>query len=107
MKYVIGITLLLLVSCLSPRYKYSNTYDGELKPRGENCNFKVVSALPKGDYVEIGVLNLDVHVDFAARDVGTFKEKIRKDVCNSGGDIVVGEVNGRGHYVRGTIFKKK
>jgi hypothetical protein len=32
---------------------------------------------------------------------------IRDEVCGAGGDLVVGEINGYGYYVRGVVFKKR
>lgn len=94
-------------------YSYHNNTDTTYPSKSEDCDFQIKSSNPGPDYVEIGIIAVKFNLaDRSGNPIGTsdpieFKEKIRKIVCQAGGDIVVGEVNGNGQYVRGTVFRKK
>ena len=108
MKFVVPIGLCFVLSgCLVTTFPYSHTAEHTYPVKPENCKFRVLSTIPKGDYEEIGVFNIDWG-DFSQPSTpDELKQIVQKDVCKAGGDIVVGEVNGSGVYVRGTLFRKQ
>ena len=108
MKHVVSIGFcFLLYGCGTTTFPYSHTAERTYPAKPENCNFRVLSTVPKGNYEEIGVLN--IHWGDLGRPTtpNELKKIVHKDVCKAGGVVVVGEVNGCGVYVRGTLFRKQ
>jgi hypothetical protein len=67
----------------------------------------VLSVLPTdAKYSEIGVFNLLNGDAAGTTDVERFKKEMEPYVCSGRGDVVVGEVNKDGFYIRGTVFRK-
>jgi hypothetical protein len=60
--------------------------------------------MPQSGYEEIGVL--DNKGGGVACNISDFKEAIAAKVCEVGGDLAVGQVNGAGCYVSGSVFRK-
>jgi hypothetical protein len=88
-----------------PHYVYTRSSQEVTNAKSSGCDFAVTASLTDpSSYVELGVL--DLHFD-PARDIAAFKEMVRADVCQAGGDLVVTEINGVGSYVRGIVFKKR
>ena len=97
----VGATFLGCVG--GPVYRFEPT-GAAMPPRPITCEFQVAATVPAdGSYVEIGVL--DAQRTPSTR-IGVFKEHVRREVCQAGGDLVVGQVSGFGYYVRGVVFKK-
>lgn len=72
--------------------------------RPSTCEFRVAATVPtNGDYEEVGVLDAR---RTPSNNLTVFKMHVRKAVCQAGGDLVVGEINGMGYYVRAVIFRK-
>jgi hypothetical protein len=83
---------------------YSNTAGGAYAAKPATCELKIQNRLPDPSvYEEIGSVNGMSKTN----DPLKYKKMIQAEVCRAGGDLVVGEVNGLGHYVRGTVFRKK
>lgn len=106
-KLLLGILTIstCLSGCSSTTYPYSHVSDSAYPAKEESCKFRVLSALPSGNYEEIGVFNIAWGHSKRPTTPGELTEKIRPDVCKAGGDFVVGDVNGYGVYVRATLFK--
>lgn len=108
--FLIICLLLLASSCATgsnPRnWTYSHTYDREFDAQPETCSFKVSSLAPTdGKYIEIGTLNF-TGLRFNDNSIESFKNSIKKYVCEAGGDHVIGVVNSYGFYVQGIVLKK-
>jgi hypothetical protein len=94
---------LTMAACSSA--KFNSNSDRRLSPKQQNCAFKISNTVPKEGYEEIGIV--DISHPENIRSVEDFKNLVREQVCSAGGDLVVGEINGMGWYVRGTVFSKK
>ena len=75
-----------------------------LLARPVTCEFQVSATVPQdGLFVEIGVLDAR---RTPSTKMGVFREQVRRKVCNADGDLVVGQIDNFGFYVRGVVFKK-
>ena len=74
-----------------------------VQPKPATCEFKVESSAPQGNYDTLGTLT---PVDFAATSSDEFKRAVAADVCNLGGEIVVGKVNGAGNYISAIVYRR-
>lgn len=74
-------------------------------PKPKSCNFALVTTMPKGDFAEIGVVDLVNHY-LPTADIETFKDKITPKVCEAGGDVAIAYANGQGAWVKATVLKK-
>lgn len=75
--------------------------------QGGPCDFRLLTALPSGGYVEMGVVETQLG-DYGSNAFSTladFKKEIAPQVCRAGGDMAVAHANGAGIYVRATILK--
>jgi hypothetical protein len=75
--------------------------------KGEPCDFQLLTALPSGGYVEIGVIETQLG-DYGSNEFSSladFKREIAPQVCRAGGDMAVAHPNGSGIYIRATILK--
>lgn len=109
MKFVVILYLSTIIGC-TVKYSYHRSSDLTYPPKSEDCDFQVRSSHPGENYVEVGIVAVDlgpVTPPQGTSDPIVFKEKIKRFVCKAGGDVVVGEVNGYGQYIRGTVFRKK
>lgn len=67
------------------------------------CEFQVSATVPQdGPFVEIGVLDAR---RTPSTKMGVFREQVRREVCNAGGNLVVGEIDNFGFCVRGIVFE--
>ena len=83
-------------------YKATKTGSSALMPKPANCDFAILTTPAARPYEEIAVLDSK---NYMAHDVAEFKEAIKKDVCEMGGDAVLAQVNGYGYYPRGTVLR--
>jgi hypothetical protein len=99
---LIGLALVacLGVGCIGYNYTPTTRNAAAVKPPG--CEFELLTTRPPRPYVELGVLERSMRVAGSASD---FKESVRENVCNAGGDAVLTELNGLGGYIRGTVLK--
>jgi hypothetical protein len=105
MKRLIPFSLLLVAAC-GPAFKFTRTAEAPAAAKPADCNFRVVSTLEESKgYQELGVL--DFNSGAYVGSMAVFLEKIGPEVCAAGGDLVVGEINGLGIYVRGIVFEKQ
>jgi hypothetical protein len=95
------VVLIAIAGCVG--YKYSTTTSVTAPSKPESCEFDVLSTRPDRPYDELGVL--ETSAGYEARSVSSFRDAILRDVCRAGGDAVLAEVNGLGHYVRGTVIR--
>jgi hypothetical protein len=99
-----ALSLLFWAGC-SPSAKYTFTSSTTaLSPKPKDCDFAVMTAAPASGYQEIGIL--DWQSGWAVDKVAFFKSSVHDQVCMSGGDLVVTEINGVGDYVRGAVLRK-
>ena len=94
--------LLLGVGC---GYGYTQTTSHVAGPKPEGCVFDLLSVRPDRPFDELGVIDSTSGSAYAVSDARSFMEWVRPDVCRAGGDAVIAEVNGLGHYVRGIVIK--
>lgn len=110
MRWILALLCLAAAAC-TPTAFYTHTAGQRFASRGIECDFRITSTLPRGiAWDEIGVVNVQVvwgrYGPIAPATPAEFKSLIRKDVCLSGGEHVIGEVNGAGQYIRGTVFRR-
>lgn len=99
------VAVLLITTGCGPVYRY--TTDVQAAPKPSDCDFLVTATTDTAnDYLELGVVELKRDFQFA-RNIEKFKDVIGDQVCEAGGDLVVGQINGAGVYVRGVVFKRK
>lgn len=99
----VGGALLTVVfgACAQTGYIYTKTGDsGPAKP--PNCDFVIATTKVDRPYKEVGILDSQDNPPSNAAD---FKERVRRQVCEAGGDAVVAEVSGHGYYIRGTVLR--
>jgi hypothetical protein len=103
---IIGGLVSSAVGCATS-VKYSRVSDVEYPAKAENCEFKIQSRFPDQSFEEIGTVNLSTNSDGenAASTLSKFRALIQKEVCRSGADLVVPDINGRGYYLRAIVFK--
>ena len=97
-------TALFLSACglQAASYKATRTGSSVLKPKPADCDFAILTTKSDRPYEEIAILDSK---NYMAHDVAEFKEAIKKDVCDLGGDAVFAQVNGYGYYPRGTVLR--
>lgn len=91
----------LLVGCTSA----SLTKAGAARsPKPKTCEFEILTALPE-NHVEVGTVDVKPG-EYGPwyRDLGEFKEFIRPQVCEAGGEAAVALANGNGIYVKATVL---
>jgi len=102
MRKYLPVLFFVAAACTGHRYAQTTNVTAPSKPAA--CSFDVLSTRPDRPYDEIGVLDAR-HASNASTDAGSFRDSIREDVCRAGGDAVLAEVNGQGHYVRGIVLR--
>lgn len=99
------------IACVSA--KYTHTADQKFPARSPKCKLAVTNMLPEGEaWREIGVINVQVAQSAYGTTAGPntpdeLLELIHDDVCAAGGEHIVGEVNGLGQYIRGTVLRRR
>jgi len=91
----------VLGACAKPGYVYTKTGEAGLaKP--PNCDFVIATTKVDHPYTEVGILDSQ---ESPAQDAADFKDRVRVQTCEVGGDAVIAEVSGTGSYIRGTIVR--
>jgi hypothetical protein len=104
MRLRLSIVALVLSACglQAASYRATQTGSSALTPKPANCDFAILTTTGSRPYEEIAILDSK---NYMAHDVAEFKEAIKKDVCELGGDAVLAQVNGYGYYPRGTVLR--
>ena len=68
------------------------------------CDFQVAVEPPTEGYKQLGILEMR---RTPSTHLLTFKKHVQPEVCAAGGDLVVGEMNGYGYYVRAIVYQRK
>ena len=111
MNKILFLIFTVLTGCSSvPKMHYSKSSEKVFSPKVPTCDFFVRTTAPKEAFEEIGVINLSPAyysngIPVLPNNSDELKIHIREQVCKTGGDAVVGDVNGVGQYVRVTILK--
>jgi hypothetical protein len=105
-KLLTALVLSITAAGCGPVYHFTKTTQETAVAKPEaSCDFLVTASAPDPQsYVELGVLEWR---RVPPHRIDEFKSWIFDDVCAAGGDLVVGEINGAGVYVRGIVFKKR
>jgi uncharacterized protein YceK len=76
-------------------------------PRGQTCDFQLLTTVPSRPYVELGVVDLPMDALGAnmITNLADFKAKIAPQVCEAGGDVALTTANTYGMYLKATILK--
>lgn len=102
----LGILLLssvIFTQGCSTFMSYSSTTDKKYSPKPDDCEFNIkVTNTGLNDYEEIGVMSGCA----GQKDINSYKDTIRPNVCKAGGDLVVARANGYGVFCQGIVFKK-
>ena len=104
-------TISVVAACAAqPQYTPTSAKTAAAKP--SDCTFDILTMRPTRPIEELGVIDFEGgFVQTSGRRSGVpstaadLREKIAADVCRSGGDAVVTEVNGLGQYVRATVVR--
>ena len=76
-------------------------------PHSPDCEYQIYTTSPNSPFIEVGTI--DVSPGYAGvnwtSDLGSFKQKIRSQVCEAGGDAAIALANGDGLYVKATVLK--
>jgi hypothetical protein len=84
-------------------YRYTVTSTAPVQARAADCDFVVSGTLPEDkSLVELGVLEYE---RTPPHQIAKLKEMIHDQVCQAGGELVVGQINGFGYYVRAIVFR--
>jgi len=102
MRFYMVVLMLTVLGCVVKNYKVTRTSATASTAKPATCDFTIATTKVERPYEEIAILDRQ---DYLARDAGEFKELIKKDVCELGGDVVFAEVNGYGQYTRGTVLR--
>ncbi len=86
-----------------PGYSVSKLSSVEVNAKNTDCDFDVLTVPPQRQYEDIGSLNWDSGV--AVGTAPMLKDAIRSQVCAIGGDAVIGQMNGRGNFIAGSIIR--
>lgn len=108
-KSIFGFLLGLVTSVgCATSVTYTHVSEKEYPGRAADCQFQIQSRYPDASYEEVGVINLstDYYGHNGASDLKEFKKLIQNEVCRSGGEMVVPEINGKGYYLKASVFKK-
>lgn len=77
-------------------------------PREDNCDFDILTSTPVGGYREIGTVDVTPggygYNQFTS--LTEFKDHIRPDVCQLGGDAAIASANGYGMYIKASVLKR-
>jgi len=80
----------------------------KVSPRPESCDFDVLTSLPMSGYREIGTIDVTPGGYGANQftSLSDFKEHIREDVCQLGGDAAFASANGFGLYIKASVLQR-
>ncbi len=102
---LLAATCLLSGCFFKPGYSVTRLTAVEVSARAPDCDFDVVTLPPSRPFDDVGSLNWD-----SGAAVGTpamLKDAIRSQVCAIGGDAVIGQMNGHGNFIAGTVIRWK
>ncbi|MGE5186909.1 MAG: hypothetical protein ACM31C_32885 [Acidobacteriota bacterium] len=95
------LALALLAGCTPTTFAFSPTING-VPSRPDNCPVDVLTTFPSRGYQEIGTLEL--YNGPEPKTLDAFKKAVTKQVCETGGDAVVGVVDDKGVFSKGTVI---
>ena len=103
-KWVRGIALLFGIAtagCASRNYLMTRTGTAPVVSKAPDCDFAILTTHGERAYEEVATLEGDGQPAVTAVE---FQKRVRKQVCELGGDAVVAEVDNQGAYLRGTVL---
>jgi len=76
-------------------------------PRPLTCDFEILTSLPMSGYQEIGTVDVTPggYGVNQFTSLGDFKDHIRENVCQLGGDAAFASANGFGMYIKASVLK--
>jgi len=93
----LSICTLFLTGCASGTF-YKTGKD-TAKPLLEGCEFNIFTTRPKGDFVELGLIEFS-----GAYNLGMARKLASPSICENGGNaLLLWEANGGGAYTKGTV----
>jgi hypothetical protein len=95
----------VFVACAPASSTFTPSSATRFPARQAECDFVVLTALPDAPVVQVGIIDVDQGNWGGIKSAADFKSLAAPQVCSSGGEIVVAEVNGFGQYVRGSVFR--
>lgn len=95
-----------LLACGSTKMSHTGAAH-DAKP--EDCDFQVLTTLPKGEWEEIAIIDVNpgAYGHNLHTDIESFKDEIRPKVCEAGGDVALAAANGSGVWIKATVLKRK
>lgn len=95
------LAIVLVAGCVPTTYAFTPTVKGVVaKP--ENCPVEAMTSFPTRDYQEIGTL--EFYNGTEPKTLDDFKKAVAKQVCEVGGDAVIGVADDKGQFTKGTII---
>lgn len=96
-----ALSIASFVAGCSPSWALTRT--GALADaRAADCEVRLLTTAPEGDYEEIGILDQSGHGDI--RNAGEFLASVRSHVCAAGGNAIIPRLSGTGQYMGGTVL---
>ena len=74
-------------------------------PKPEDCNLYVVDRWQYPGYEDMGFVEWDGGAGIP-RTMASFYFEVQTTVCRAGGDVVIGQPNDAGKYVRGIVLRR-
>src|SRR5262245_18462633 len=93
------IVLVLFAGCVPLSYAFTPATNAPIKSRPDNCEFKVLLSPPPEGYEEIG--ELKHYNGTPPSDAEKFKKAVAEQVCQNGGDAVIGFADDKGKLTKG------
>jgi len=77
-------------------------------PNEANCDFEIMTSSPLIGYKEIGTIDVTPggYGDHVFQNLSDFKDHIRPNVCELGGDAALAFANGNGWYIKASVLKR-
>ena len=98
------LLLFALVGCSPITYAWTPASAKATHPRPEGCKFEVYTSTPQDAYEELGTLQ---HYNGGVpKTVDKFRDAVAKQVCDSGGDGVIAQMDDKGEFSKGTVIHK-
>ena len=97
------VLLVLLAGCVPLSYAFTPASNRPINPKPEGCKFDVHTSQPANSYEEIGELK---HYNGPApKNIDKFRSAVADQVCQGGGDAVIGTANAKGEYTLGMVIR--
>jgi hypothetical protein len=106
-RFLLPLVLLASLGCAHPVFHSSGAKS--YPPKQPDCPVRVLGALPASGYEELGTLSIEGDRSFGAGEYSnseSFLKDVRPQVCATGGDVLVTEVNGSGYIARGIVLRE-